>query len=212
MQSAQMLLHSGALTPTGCCCCRLTVFPAASTEVPLQGCCNSRPHYFTIRVELRWPGDLCPSVSLSQQGHALPSSVCWMQAGEQVLADDLHHLITQLFHSVRRILVSPVTSVRGVISASVLSNTAVGGHEQHDYTAVTAVVLYGPIFLFILFILYLSAHDGFGFASRLHRAIYCFCRDLCTFPISQPYASTCQIPACQRARQATSTSTMAAKK
>lgn len=167
----------------------------------------------TLRSELSYGGQrTCVLLYRFHNKDMHSSSVCWMQAGAQVLADDLLHLITQLFHSVRGILVSPVTSMRGVITASVLSNTAVGGHKQHDYTAVTAVVLYGPIFLFILFILYLSAHDGFGFASRLHRAIYCFCRDLCTFPISQPYASTCQIPACQRARQATSTSTMAAKK
>lgn len=51
---------------------------------------------------------------------------------------------------------------------------AVGGHKQHSYTVVTAVALYGPIFPFIWFILYLSAHDSFCFASRLHRASYLF--------------------------------------
>lgn len=38
------------------------------------------------------------------------------------------------------------------------------------------------LLFFFWFILYLSAHDVFCFASRLHGARFCFCRDLCTFP------------------------------
>lgn len=91
----------------------------------------------------------------------------------KVLADGLGHHITQLFHIIRKILSSPVKNMRGVITTSVLT-WAVGGHEQLSYTLVTAVALYSLIFLFIWFILYLSAHDGFCFTSRLQRARYCF--------------------------------------
>lgn len=77
MQSAQTLLHSEALilTPTPCYCSRLSLFPAVSTELSLWGSCNSIPYYFIIWVKLGWPGDLCLSVSLSQQGCAFSSYV-----------------------------------------------------------------------------------------------------------------------------------------
>lgn len=112
------------------------------------------------------------------------SSVCWMEAAAQVLADGFHHYITQLFHSMRRILVSQSKAWEEWLQHLCCRTRPVGGHKQHDYTVVTAVALYGPVLLFILFILYLGAHDGFDFASRLHRASYCFCRDLCTFALA----------------------------
>lgn len=175
-----MLLRSGALacTPTHwCCCCwRLTLLPAAST-VSQQGSCNSRLHYFIIWV--RVARGLVSCATFTARTGTLPLCAGWRQ---------LHRSWQMVFtpHSTalpqhEKSICLPVKSMTGVVTASVLCTWAVGGHKQHDCTVVTAVALYGPIFLFISFILYLSAHDGFGFASRLHRASYCFCRDLCTF-------------------------------
>lgn len=53
-------------------------------------------------------------------------TVCWMKAVAQVLADGLGRGITQLFHITRKILSSPVKSMRGAITASVLSNMGCG--------------------------------------------------------------------------------------
>lgn len=79
MQSAQMLLHSGALTPTHCCCCcRLTLFPAASTGVSLQGSCNSGLHYFIIWVMVAG-GSVSFCITFTTRTGTLPQCAGWRQ-------------------------------------------------------------------------------------------------------------------------------------